>query len=169
MSWRCDSRQRAIQPPGIQLWPSMNILTMSEQQPAKTPTGPHGTLRARTPRTAHRTASQSPTRPQHLGDDLLSRLSPTTAVEALRSPTASNASSLSTSMNGPISVIITRIIYQSGSRRGQERDHRSIHGGEPRGNFISEARHMSEPRFQGNAKRKLSPTVTCLTISNWQL
>ncbi|KAI1342007.1 hypothetical protein F5Y15DRAFT_330159 [Xylariaceae sp. FL0016] len=59
---------------------------MSDQHLATTPTGPHGTLRARTPRTTRRTASQSPSRPRHVGDDLLSRLSPTSAVEALRSP-----------------------------------------------------------------------------------
>ncbi|KAI3324929.1 hypothetical protein HD806DRAFT_521350 [Xylariaceae sp. AK1471] len=50
-----------------------------------TPTGPRGTLRARPP--PLRTKSPSPSRQHRAPDDLLSRLTPTSAVEALQSPT----------------------------------------------------------------------------------
>ncbi|KAJ2989897.1 hypothetical protein NUW58_g3231 [Xylaria curta] len=56
---------------------------MSEPQ-LSTPTGPRGTLRARPP--PLRTKSPSPARQQRPPDDLLSRLTPATAVEALQSP-----------------------------------------------------------------------------------
>ncbi|CAJ2508077.1 Uu.00g092630.m01.CDS01 [Anthostomella pinea] len=48
------------------------------------PTGPRGTLRARRDL---RSSSQSPARQHRSSDDLLSRLTPASAVEALRSPT----------------------------------------------------------------------------------
>ncbi|GAP84043.1 putative GAS2 domain-containing protein [Rosellinia necatrix] len=48
-----------------------------------TPTGPRGTLRARP---TLRTKSPSPSRPQRPSDELLSQLTPATAVEALQSP-----------------------------------------------------------------------------------
>ncbi|KAI0534612.1 hypothetical protein GGR58DRAFT_515980 [Xylaria digitata] len=57
---------------------------MSDQH-LSTPTGPRGTLRARPP--PLRIKSPSPSRQQRLSDDLLSRLAPATAVEALQSPT----------------------------------------------------------------------------------
>ncbi|KAI0457029.1 hypothetical protein F5B21DRAFT_512890 [Xylaria acuta] len=49
-----------------------------------TPAGPRSTLRARPP--PLRTKSPSPARQQHSPDDLLSQLTPATAVEALQSP-----------------------------------------------------------------------------------
>ncbi|KAI0491142.1 hypothetical protein F4859DRAFT_501174 [Xylaria cf. heliscus] len=49
-----------------------------------TPSGPHGTLRARP--SPLRTKSPSPARQKHSSDDLLSRLTPATAIEALQSP-----------------------------------------------------------------------------------
>ncbi|KAI0166711.1 hypothetical protein GGR52DRAFT_71518 [Hypoxylon sp. FL1284] len=56
---------------------------MADLQRAPTPTGSRSAVRR-----ALRTSSQSPSRSQHrLGDDLLSRLTPNAAVEALRSPT----------------------------------------------------------------------------------
>ncbi|RYC60998.1 hypothetical protein CHU98_g5209 [Xylaria longipes] len=57
---------------------------MSEPQ-LSAPAGPRSTLRARPP--PLRTKSPSPARQQHSPDDLLSKLTPATAVEALQSPT----------------------------------------------------------------------------------
>ncbi|GAW17318.1 hypothetical protein ANO14919_067740 [Xylariales sp. No.14919] len=57
---------------------------MSDQH-LSTPTGPRGTLRARPP--PLRISSPSPSRRQRHSDDLLSRLAPATALEALQSPT----------------------------------------------------------------------------------
>ncbi|KAI1130946.1 hypothetical protein F5Y10DRAFT_275801 [Nemania abortiva] len=54
-------------------------------QSLSTPTGPRGMLRARPP--PLRTKSPSPSRQQYSSDDLLSRLTPANAVEALQSPT----------------------------------------------------------------------------------
>ncbi|KAH9901895.1 hypothetical protein F4778DRAFT_130682 [Xylariomycetidae sp. FL2044] len=57
---------------------------MADYQTVSTPRGPRGTLRARP---NLRSSSQSPARQHRLGDDLLSRLAPDSAVDALRSPT----------------------------------------------------------------------------------
>ncbi|TGJ87906.1 hypothetical protein E0Z10_g805 [Xylaria hypoxylon] len=57
---------------------------MSDQH-LSTPAGPRGTLRVRPP--PLRIKSPSPSRQQRISDDLLSRLAPATAVEALQSPT----------------------------------------------------------------------------------
>ncbi|KAI0471952.1 hypothetical protein GGR56DRAFT_667703 [Xylariaceae sp. FL0804] len=54
------------------------------KQPVATPSGPHGTVRARP---TLRSTSQSPSRPPRLDDDLLSRLTPATALATLQSPT----------------------------------------------------------------------------------
>ncbi|KAI1462321.1 hypothetical protein F4805DRAFT_464558 [Annulohypoxylon moriforme] len=57
---------------------------MADQRRVATPTGSRSAVR----RSHLRTSSQSPSRhQQRLGDDLLSQLSPNTAVDALRSPT----------------------------------------------------------------------------------
>ncbi|KAI1199874.1 hypothetical protein F5X97DRAFT_332339 [Nemania serpens] len=57
---------------------------MSDQH-LSTSTGPRGTLRARP--SPLRTSSPSPSRQRHPSDDLLSQLTPATAIEALQSPT----------------------------------------------------------------------------------
>ncbi|KAI1191371.1 hypothetical protein F5B17DRAFT_437516 [Nemania serpens] len=59
---------------------------MSDQH-LSTSTGPRGTLRARP--SPLRTSSPSPSRQRHPSDDLLSQLTPATAVEALQTPTGS--------------------------------------------------------------------------------
>ncbi|KAI1168926.1 hypothetical protein F5B18DRAFT_666122 [Nemania serpens] len=59
---------------------------MSDQH-LSTSIGPRGTLRARP--SPLRTSSPSPSRQRHSSDDLLSQLTPATALEALQSPTGS--------------------------------------------------------------------------------